>query len=86
MTKKNVRTVEVKFEHVDLATGKRIAYADLDISDEVRQATRLPLHQRKLFGAAKDRGMSDADALAFAKAPAARDDYQSRLTNAWKTP
>lgn len=47
--------------------GRRITPVRLDISDEVRQAIQLPLIQRKAFGAAKDRGLSDADALAFAK-------------------
>lgn len=45
--------------------GNRIQY--MKASDEVLEAIRLPLAQRQLFGAAKDRGLSDAEALAIAK-------------------
>jgi hypothetical protein len=47
--------------------GKPFVPSYSDSSPEVRQAIFLPLHQRRLFGAAIDRGLSEADALAIAK-------------------
>jgi hypothetical protein len=82
----NVLRTETQDVHVGKPIGpdgKPFTLSYCDVSPEVRQAIFLPLHQRRVFGAAIDRGLSEADALAIAKGKS-RDEYQDRLTTAWK--